>query len=590
MKNRPTFNDNQPNPSKLAKKQKIKEKLNITKDELDINDLTAVISKINVKLVSNDKNIKNLSKKIFSDLDKESKGRINTEAFIEEIILRNSSKKEEKDEELGNFYTIINQELSTKSENIISKLKRIKNQDWVSDDNKAINDIEWIITAISEKNLYDFDTSIITKHLHNKNKKRQSQFGFLVKYSQIEDQAQKEKDIRLLRKKSRFYIGINLPLPTTSGFGLNSNSSRGSNANLRRRSTNLSTLIAPSIIAKIYQQIQLIDTPEFDIFDLDNLLGKKTSIFIATEILFRFDFVDNTIIPSETLKLFINEIVTHYDREKAIYHNDLHAGDVMQTVFTIITKGDVERKGKLGQLDTFVILIAALCHDYKHPGVNNTYLINTKSKIATRYNDVSVLENYHIAQTFKVISKSSTNIFATFTPEEFRICRRRMVESILATDMANHQSVVSAVKVKIESLDVKNGKIFESVFNDEKNVSKLFESQQCMLNMILHTSDISNPAKPEKISDLWKERVYAEFFVQGDMEKSQSLAISNFCDRNTTNINKAMVGFITFVVMPTIEILVTLIPEVSVYKEYCKGNLRRHKLGALKDDKLKKKN
>ena len=174
MKKRPTFNDNQPNPSKLAKKQKIKEKLNITKDELDINDLTAVISKINVKLVSNDKNIKNLSKKIFSDLDKESKGRINTEAFIEEIILRNSSKKEEKDEELGNFYTIINQELSTKSENIISKLKRIKNQDWVSDDNKAINDIEWIITAISEKNLYDFDTSIITKHLHNKNKKRQS--------------------------------------------------------------------------------------------------------------------------------------------------------------------------------------------------------------------------------------------------------------------------------------------------------------------------------------------------------------------------------------------------------------------------------
>ena len=383
MKKRPTFNDNQPNPSKLAKKQKIKEKLNITKDELDINDLTAVISKINVKLVSNDKNIKNLSKKIFSDLDKESKGRINTEAFIEEIILRNSSKKEEKDEELGNFYTIINQELSTKSENIISKLKRIKNQDWVSDDNKAINDIEWIITAISEKNLYDFDTSIITKHLHNKNSqvfkhiqlKKQSQFGFLVKYSQIEDQAQKEKDIRLLRKKSRFYIGINLPLPTTSGFGLNSNSSRGSNANLRRRSTNLSTLIAPSIIAKIYQQIQLIDTPEFDIFDLDNLLGKKTSIFIATEILFRFDFVDNTIIPSETLKLFINEIVTHYDREKAIYHNDLHAGDVMQTVFTIITKGDVERKGKLGQLDTFVILIAALCHDYKHPGVNNTYII-----------------------------------------------------------------------------------------------------------------------------------------------------------------------------------------------------------------------
>ena len=34
-----------------------------------------------------------ISIRSFSDLDKESKGRINTEAFIEEIILRNSSKK-----------------------------------------------------------------------------------------------------------------------------------------------------------------------------------------------------------------------------------------------------------------------------------------------------------------------------------------------------------------------------------------------------------------------------------------------------------------------------------------------------------------
>jgi hypothetical protein len=106
--------------------------------------------------------------------------------------------------------------------------------------------------------------------------------------------------------------------------------------------------------------------------------------------------------------------------------------------------------------------------------------------------------------------------------------------------------------------------------------------------MFLHSSDISNPAKPDKISSLWTERVYGEFFVQGDLEKAKNLPISAFCDRETTNINQAMIGFINFVVMPTINILVTLINEVKEYKDYCKFNLRKHQKG-LKNDESKKK-
>ena len=103
--------------------------------------------------------------------------------------------------------------------------------------------------------------------------------------------------------------------------------------------------------------------------------------------------------------------------------------------------------------------------------------------------------------------------------------------------------------------------------------------------MILHTADISNPGKPSKVSEQWTARVYGEFFVQGDMERERGLPISNFCDRNTTNINKAMIGFINFVVAPTINALVNLIPEVSDYSDYCKSNLKKHQIGAKNDDK-----
>ena len=103
--------------------------------------------------------------------------------------------------------------------------------------------------------------------------------------------------------------------------------------------------------------------------------------------------------------------------------------------------------------------------------------------------------------------------------------------------------------------------------------------------MIIHTADISNPGKPDKVSNEWTKRVYGEFFVQGDMEKKLNIPISNFCDRETTNINKAMIGFISFVVGPTIDTLTNLIPEVYDYTEYCRSNLRKHKIGAKNDDR-----
>ena len=260
----------------------------------------------------------------------------------------------------------------------------------------------------------------------------------------------------------------------------------------------------------------------------------------------------------------------------------------MQTSYTIFNQGNLNVKMKLKQLDIFAMLVAALCHDYKHPGTNNLFHINTQSKYALRYNDTSVLEMYHIAQTFKELQHDDFNIYKNFSPEEYRICRRRMIDGVLATDMANHQKVLSSAKTLTETYNIKKGKNFQNVFNEsenDKSIVKLFDKQQNMLNMIIHTADISNPGKPDKVSNEWTKRVYGEFFVQGDMEKKLNIPISNFCDRETTNINKAMIGFISFVVGPTIDTLTNLIPEVYDYTEYCRSNLRKHKIGAKNDDR-----
>ena len=86
----------------------------------------------------------------------------------------------------------------------------------------------------------------------------------------------------------------------------------------------------------------------------------------------------------------------------------------MQTSYNIFNQGNLNVKMKLKQLDIFAILVAALCHDYKHPGTNNLFHINTQSKYALRYNDTSVLEMYHIAQTFKELQHDDFNIYKKF--------------------------------------------------------------------------------------------------------------------------------------------------------------------------------
>ena len=555
------------------KKNYLIHKFNLTKEILDINDITQLIKNLNSINIENIK--EETSKLILNIFDKSKTGKISRNEFIDEIIKRNSSDMIINNE-IDMFFIELNQAVATTSEEIISKLKKIRSQHWMKDDLEGTIDINWIISVITEENLYDLDTNIIQKHWKTKQK---DDIAYLIKYSEIEDNTRKENDYKKIRKESKIYkAGV-----------LNKKFDELEIEKLRR-TTKLNEIISPSIIITINEQMSKIDTPEFNIFELNNFMDKKATMYVTKELLSRFEIIQNGVIPEPILKNFIETIVLNYDRINAIYHNDLHACDVMQTANTIIVKGNLVKKMKLGQLDFFSVLIACFCHDFKHPGQNNIYQINAKTKYAMRYNDISVLENYHAAQTFKVLQKNETNLFINFAPEEYRICRRRMVDCILSTDMALHQKVISAVKIKMDTHDIKNGKNFEKIFEDNKgeNLGKLFENQQCILNMIIHASDISNPAKPDKISNEWTKRVYGEFFVQGDLEKQKNLSISNFCDRNSTNINQAMIGFINFVVLPSITILVNLVNEVKIYKDYCKFNLKKHQYGLKNDERIER--
>jgi hypothetical protein len=65
-----------------------------------------------------------------------------------------------------------------------------------------------------------------------------------------------------------------------------------------------------------------------------------------------------------------------------------------------INRCDIVSKCNLEGEDLLVIFLSTAAHDVNHPGNNNFFEIKRKTKLATLYNDMAVLENHHSAFLF----------------------------------------------------------------------------------------------------------------------------------------------------------------------------------------------
>jgi hypothetical protein len=163
-----------------------------------------------------------------------------------------------------------------------------------------------------------------------------------------------------------------------------------------------------------------------------------------------------------------------------------------------------------------------------------------------------------------------------------------MIDCILATDISNHPDRLSALKLKIDTFDIKKGEnVDRMIFHN--NPSKTYDNQQTLLSMCVHSADISNPAKPANIYKIWVDLIFQEFFNQGDLEKKINMPISALCNREI-NINNSQIGFIELIVMPTFGALYEFMPSLKPYLTTIKSNLVRYQKMVHGEEKLKKSN
>ncbi len=123
---------------------------------------------------------------------------------------------------------------------------------------------------------------------------------------------------------------------------------------------------------------------------------------------------------------------------------------------------------------------------------------------------------------------------------EYRTFRSLVISLVLATDMANHASLVERMSTYF--------------FFKETNSTTTAADSKTLLQTLLHAADISNAAKPWPIYIQSAEKIMEEFFIQGDLEKINYDDGKPTFDRQSTDIIQLQIGFITHIVHPTVKI------------------------------------
>ena len=532
------------------------------------------IPKIMKKL---DINVKNIDNTVRSNLGKkyiDLKHDNDTSNFKIKNIKNNSI--------INNYITISN---TTKPEQIISydtkttlnKKSNVSNTSSTSNKSNILKRNSVKAKVIPFNYTYNYIETEKNKGLENKNIKKSfysrrsnikidnaNSNNFIKKIEKIKTEINLQKRIGNIlppKRKSDVYKEIKTPV---SFINLNDNSLPRKKT-LKPRKTNPNLKENYNIEDFNFSSYSSIESKDFDIFNFESKVGQENTLYmIGSYIYKKFDF--SKIIKQKKFANWAKKIAAGYSRLNP-YHTDLHGADVTQTCFISLLQDGVKEIAKVDNIDICSLILSCMCHDFKHFGLNNNFLKLTKHKLAIRYNDISILENMHISETFKLInSNPDCNIFFDVDKTTYEKMRKKMISCVLSTDMFYHSNHTQFMKDLIAKKDIKQ------------------EDNQQYMNLLIHAADISNPTKPFNIYLKWAKLVVEEFCQQGDKEKALGLVCT--CDRKKVKLNTNQIGFIDYVVEDFVSSFVKIFPSLKFlhdnlvdnrakfvnYKEDEKGN------------------
>ncbi|XP_024141556.1 cone cGMP-specific 3',5'-cyclic phosphodiesterase subunit alpha' [Oryzias melastigma] len=288
--------------------------------------------------------------------------------------------------------------------------------------------------------------------------------------------------------------------------------------------------------------------PKADNVDGENLYSFAFSDFPVSEfglikagirMFFELGVVEKFKVPAETLVRWMYTVRKGY---RAItYHNWRHGFNVGHTMFCLLQTGKLRKY--YSDLDAFAMVAAAFCHDIDHRGTNNLYQTKSASPLAKLHGS-SIMERHHLEYSKTLMGEEYLNIFCNLQKRQFETVQHLFDVCIIATDLA---------------LYFKKRTMFQNIVNatepmtDEKEATAFVSNnpirKEIVMAMMMTGCDLSAITKPWEVQSKVALMVAAEFWEQGDLERSvldqQPIPMM---DRNCAEqLPKMQCGFIDFV-------------------------------------------
>lgn len=357
--------------------------------------------------------------------------------------------------------------------------------------------------------------------------------------------------------------------------------------------------------ATVFASIKRPDQLRFPFEDMD-----KTSFHLAQPLVAVMGKIYQENLRSfENLGISRDKYLQYFEKieqgyQASPYHNKFHGADVAATMYRLAFNSQIWRWIK--PLERIALVTAAAVHDTDHPGVNNTFLINTEDPIAVRYNDKSPLESHHVATAFALLkSRSDCHMLQHLPQEDYFEFRRTVVELVLVTDLSCHVQFIDEYRDMLARNEPSSGESaaangsgspegtirtvssgsltsFSSFRQDDVgckhstleeaytctscyrflySLEKLGEmvqagfsskkDQMLLWKLMIKTADVAHAAKPMELHLKWSQRIVEEMFRQGDMEKEMDMPVSPLMNRDKIDgLATSQIGFIDFICLP----------------------------------------
>ncbi|KAJ8418236.1 hypothetical protein AAFF_G00139450 [Aldrovandia affinis] len=280
-----------------------------------------------------------------------------------------------------------------------------------------------------------------------------------------------------------------------------------------------------------------VELLEFHFSDFS--LSERDLVKCGIRCFFELKVVEKFKVPAEALIRWMYTIRKGY--RDVTYHNWRHGFNVGQTMFALLTTGNLRRY--YSDLEAFAMVAAAFCHDIDHRGTNNLYQTKSASPLAKLHGS-SIMERHHLEYSKTLMENEKLNIFQNLQKRQFENVQHLFDVCIIATDLALYfKKRTLFQKIVDNTTQMQNQQeIINFVGNNATR-------KEVVMAMMMTSCDLSAITKPWEVQSKVARMVAAEFWEQGDLERNvldqQPIPMM---DRNHADqLPKMQCGFIDFV-------------------------------------------